>query len=947
MNWFRRNLRVVCLLASAGLLGIACTPPPEEPPVLTVQPADQTVSDGSTATFSANATNANGSAPTYQWLRNGADIAGATSASYTTPAVGVADSGTRYAVRVRGASGGTTNSRDATLTVTPLAPSITTAPINQSVADGSPARFTVVAAGSAQLTYQWSRDGSPISGATAASYELANARLADDGARFSVTVSNAAGQVSSPDALLSVTAALVPARVVVPPASTSVAEGAQATFSVTADGSTPLTFQWRRNGSDIAGANGTSYTTPVVTPADNGAAYSVVVGNAAGSATSAAATLTVLPARPNITQQPLSISVVAGAPAAFNVVATGSGTLAYQWSRDGTPIAGATAAGYTLAAPTLADSGARFSVTVSNAGGSVTSAVATLTVTSAVQAPSITTGPQPQTVAAGQVARFEVVAAGTPPLAYQWQRNGSAIPGATAAAYTTAATVLGDSGATFRVVVSNSAGSVTSAPAVLTVNAAGPTITAQPQDQSVLVGQPATFSVSATASGGTLRYQWRRNGTDIAGATLGSYTVAQSAFADHNAVYSVLVMDGAGSVASNGASLRVTPVAVDRVYWAQDGLVSRNTDGSVWLNWSAPGTRAPVLTWPLELLRDAAGQVRTGFAQVSPGWNHVLAVDQSGRAWAWGGNDFGMLGNGTTFPNEVLVPEPMQAADGSPLSGVRSVHANWTSSYALMIDGTLNGFGYDTGIGDRNAVARRAMPVLRAAGVPLTGVRRVATHPAGSHAMALLDDGTLWAWGGACSIWGCLLGDGSTRFSAYALQIRLADGSALLNPRAFALHVVHSVVVQSNGTVLAWGGNGAGQLGDGTTTPRGVATLVRTATGGVFDDVIDVAIANSYGVDGDGGCTIFVRGDRSVWATGDNRSGCVGDDTTVNRTTPVPVLEEGGAPLTGVIEVFGSWNGIVVAKKADGSFWVWGTVRAGSYAQEIWRTARRLTLFAP
>jgi hypothetical protein len=176
-----------------------------------------------------------------------------------------------------------------------------------------------------------------------------------------------------------------------------------------------------------------------------------------------------------------------------------------------------------------------------------------------------------------------VVAAGTPPLTYQWQRDGNPIAGATAAAYTTPATVLADSGAAFRVVVTNGAGSATSAAATLTVNAAGPTITAQPQGLSVLVGRPAAFSVTAVASSGTLRYQWRRNGANITGATLASYTLSRSAFADDNATYSVLVTDGAGSVASDVATLRVTPIAVDHVTWAQRGLVSRNADGSVWL----------------------------------------------------------------------------------------------------------------------------------------------------------------------------------------------------------------------------------------------------------------------------------------------------------------------------------------------------------------------------
>jgi hypothetical protein len=102
----------------------------------------------------------------------------------------------------------------------------------------------------------------------------------------------------------------------------------------------------------------------------------------------------------------------------------------------------------------------------------VTSAAATLTVNVSVVAPTITTQPASQTAMAGQTATFTVAAGGTAPLNYQWQKNGVNIAGATAASYTTPVTATSDSGSTFRVVVSNTAGTVTSAAATLTVNAA-------------------------------------------------------------------------------------------------------------------------------------------------------------------------------------------------------------------------------------------------------------------------------------------------------------------------------------------------------------------------------------------------------------------------------------------------------------------------------------------
>src|SRR5205085_11341511 len=112
-------------------------------------------------------------------------------------------------------------------------------------------------------------------------------------------------------------------------------------------------------------------------------------------------------------------------------------------------------------------------------------------------APYITTQPADQTVTVGQTATFSVVATGTAPLSYQWQKNGTAISGATSASYTTPTTTSSDNGAQFVVVVSDSAGSMTSNAATLTVNAgaAAPTITTQPANQAVTVGQTATFTV--------------------------------------------------------------------------------------------------------------------------------------------------------------------------------------------------------------------------------------------------------------------------------------------------------------------------------------------------------------------------------------------------------------------------------------------------------------------
>src|SRR5881409_1886790 len=173
-------------------------------------------------------------------------------------------------------------------------------------------------------------------------------------------------------------------------------------------------------------------------------------------------TVNAAPVAPSILTQPSSQTVTAGQTASFTVAATGTAPLSYQWNKNGTAITGATSSSYTTPATTNSDSGAQFTVVVSNTAGNVTSNAATLTVNAAPVAPSILTQPSSQTVTAGQTASFTVAATGTAPLSYQWNKNGTAITGATSSTYTTPATTSSDNGAQFTVVVSNTAGNVTS-----------------------------------------------------------------------------------------------------------------------------------------------------------------------------------------------------------------------------------------------------------------------------------------------------------------------------------------------------------------------------------------------------------------------------------------------------------------------------------------------------
>src|ERR1019366_2222844 len=189
------------------------------------------------------------------------------------------------------------------------------------------------------------KNGAVISGATAASYTTPATATSDNGAQFTVAVTDSTGSMTSNVAALTVTAAPVAPSITTQPVSQTVTTGQVATFSVTATGTATLTYQWKKNGTAIGGATSASYTTPATAASDNGAQFTVTVTNTTGNVTSGAATLTVnVP--PSITTQPLSKTVTTGQTATFSVIASGSGTLSYQWNKNGTAIGEATGASY-------------------------------------------------------------------------------------------------------------------------------------------------------------------------------------------------------------------------------------------------------------------------------------------------------------------------------------------------------------------------------------------------------------------------------------------------------------------------------------------------------------------------------------------------------------------------------------------------------------------------
>ena len=338
------------------------------------------------------------------------------------------------------------------------------------------------------------------------------------------------------------------------PADTTVVVGGPATFTALASNN-PV-YQWTRGGAPVAGASGPSYTLAVTAPGDDRAAFAVTAQTSGGTATSATATLHVNYV--TITSHPAGLTLSPAAAATFTVAAQGSGTLGYQWAKDGAPISGATQASFTLAAPALTDSGSYACTVTSVLNGTTTSATshaATLALAATVPTPVIQVQPAPVTVLAGASASFSVAASNG--VTYQWYQNGLAIPRATDPTYTTPPTIAAYDHMVYSVAVGNGNGSVTSAGAELRVNYV--LIGSQPASTTAPGGQPFNLPLAASAAG-DLTCQWFKDGVAVPGATATTLAIADLGAADAGSYSCALASALNGTVAtltSNAAQLAV------------------------------------------------------------------------------------------------------------------------------------------------------------------------------------------------------------------------------------------------------------------------------------------------------------------------------------------------------------------------------------------------------
>ncbi|MGN6641892.1 MAG: immunoglobulin domain-containing protein, partial [Verrucomicrobiota bacterium] len=652
-------------------------------------------------------------------------------------------------------------------------PTITTQPAtNTSVIVGGSAYLTVTAAGIAPLSYQWTLGGTNLASQTNYFLSLSNLQPAQAGS-YRVVVSNPYGAVSSSVAQVNV---LIPPTIAIQPVGTNVAAGQSFSLMVTPAGSAPFAYRWLFENAAIAGATAQTLSINNAQSLNEGI-YRTIVSNSVGSVTSAAVFVRVLPSAPVIVSNPVSISVGASSNATMSVQAAGSQPLTYQWLFNGNPIPGATGLQYSLAG-VQSSNGGDYRVVVSNAMGTATSSSATLTVLPV--AAYFTLNPVGATIVAGSNRTLTGLANGSQPISYQWQHDGTNLPGATGTSLALTGVNIAHSGA-YTLLASNIMGVSTSAVAQLTVYQNATVLNAL-SNEVVQVGDSVVLTVNA---GGTqpLGYNWQFNGQPIPGTdstlVLTNLQLTQSGF------YRVMITNQYGSVSSTGrVSVLNAPSSV--VAWGDDsgaqtdvpaGLedvvavaggdyhsIALRRDGTL-LGWGFNGDGQ--ITVPTNALR---------FVAIAAGGYHNLAITERGGVVGWGRNDYGQRTIPAAATNNVL-----------------NIAAGEAHSLALLSSGTVVAWG-------DNSLGQSSVPQ------GLSSVRAIAAGH--NHSLALRTNGTVVGWG----------------FNLYG---QTASPAALTNAVAVAAGYLHSAALRMDGTVVCWGDNTYGQ----TNVPAGLSNVVAITAG--------------------------------------------------------------------------------------------------------------------
>ena len=610
-------------------------------------------------------------------------------------------------------------------------------------------------------------------------------------------------------------------------------------FRVDAIACAPSTYRWMRNGLFLPNETNQDILINPLVLADNGARYSVIVTDAAGrSVTSREALLNVTAAAPVIVNHPSDVSVTAGQPATFSAASTSTIPQTLQWKvcSAGTAcpastavwaIAASTTTVLTIPATALADNGNRYAMCASSiSAGTTCSQSALLSVQQAATQPVILTQPQPLSAASGSSASFTVGASGGS-LGYQWQSGRDGINFAAEPRCTNSATctfsnaALGDDGLLLRARVSNTAGNATSDAALLTVRLVAGVALARVgggiQDSlglradgrlidwgtrdgfftanPVVRTSPTDVATIATGNGHSLAI--RANGEVFA---WGGNSNGQLGDATTNAGPIPQLVPGLAAARSVAAGIGQPNIAradnsrYSTAVTAANGLVwawGTNISGQLGIG-TTMEQRSPV----------AVGRI-SGVAGVAAGGGHVLARRSDGSVWVWGRNNSGQLGTGNMMAS--LQPIPI------PLADIVAVAAGDDFSVALRNDGVVLTWG-QPGLGKLGDGSTAIRPVPAAINLPAP-VIAIATGV--GHALALLLDGRVYAWG--------LNDAGQTGTGSVAFAVSTAQRVVAPLPNnivAIGAGAYHSLALDANGNVWAWGLNTTRQLFDGTTQNR-------------------------------------------------------------------------------------------------------------------------------
>ena len=382
------------------------------------------------------------------------------------------------------------------------------------------------------------------------------------------------------------------------PVSQDVTVGQTVTFSVATAGTSPFSYQWRKNGIAIGGATASSYTTPPTTSSDDRALYSVVVTNSAGSTASDTATLNVAAeGAVAISVSPMSATVTAGATQQFTATVTGDSNTAVMWGVSGPECSGAScgtiSSGGLYTPPSSVPSPATVSVMATSVADPTKSASASVTVVAAV-AVLLSISPTSVSVPAAGMQSFTASVTGTSNTAVTWSLSGAGCSGsacgtlstsALSAAY--AAPFAAPSPASVNVIVTSAADPSKTASATVTVDPSI-VVTVNPTSVSVVTGATQQFSasVSGTSNTGTT---WTVQGSGCSGTACGtidsnglytappalpspaSATVTAASAADPsktNSAY-VSIVSAASNNAIDGLNISATH---PRLFWSADRL---------------------------------------------------------------------------------------------------------------------------------------------------------------------------------------------------------------------------------------------------------------------------------------------------------------------------------------------------------------------------------------